>query len=200
MIEAPQGVLAVPSIGIREQRVLPVDQHRPDPVACEIQSRDLRDTVLEVDFPPPGLLELGLVGRIGYRLEAGIVVGQRSAVAGPLNVVLPAHRIDARALAADVSCHQHEVAKTLDVVDAADVLRDAQRVVDGASVGLAVYAGGLLDIGCRNLRDGLSPFGREFTDVLEKRFAPGGALCDENGIDEAVPYDHMGHGQQQCHV
>ena len=113
---------------------------------------------------------------------------------------MSAHRIDARALAADVSCHQYEVAKTLDVVDAADVLRDAQRVVDGALVGLSVYAGSLLDIGRRNLRDGLSPFGREFTDVLEKRFAPGGALRDENRIDEAVPYDHMGHGQQQCHV
>ena len=82
---------------------------------------------------PVGLCELCLSCRVGDGLEAGVVVRDGPAVAGALDVVLPAHRVDARALAPDVAGHQGEVAEALDVVDAADVLGDAEGVVDRAA-------------------------------------------------------------------
>lgn len=68
-------------------------------------------------------------------LEAGVVVGNRSAVSCALNIVLPAHRVDAGAFFAEVSGEEGEVAEGLDVIDAANVLGDSQGVVNGSEFG-----------------------------------------------------------------
>ena len=84
-----------------------------------------------------GSVFVGLGGWIVDRLETRVVGGNRTDIAGALDIVLAAHRIDAGALAADIAGHQRQVAQALHVVDAADVLGNAEGVVDRALVGSA---------------------------------------------------------------
>ena len=86
-------------------------------------------------------------------LEAGVVVGDGSAVACSLNVILAAHGVDAGAFFAEVSGEEGEVAEGLDVIDAADVLGDAEGVVDGAEICGAIPFGGLFDVGGGDFAD-----------------------------------------------
>ena len=70
--------------------------------------------------------DLGVVDR----LVAGEVRGVRAGVVEPLDVVLAAERVQAGRLVAEVPGHEHEVRERPDVVDAAGVLGDAERVED----------------------------------------------------------------------
>ena len=72
----------------------------------------------------------------------------KSLLTSPCNLAqMTTHRIDASALTADVAGHQRQVTEALDVVDTANVLGDAERVVDGAPVGLAIPDRRLFNIG-----------------------------------------------------
>ncbi len=141
------------SIRVRNDGVLAVDHHAADAVSAQVEGLHLRHALLEIGLSTVGPRELLLVRRVGDRLEAGVVVRERAAVARALDVVLPPHRVDAGALAPDVAGHEGQVAEALDVVDAADVLGDAQRVVDGAPVGSPVEQRGPLDVLGRDLAD-----------------------------------------------
>ena len=52
-----------------------------------------------------------LIGWIVDRLETRIIVGQGAAITGALNVVLTAHRVDARSFTTDVAGHECQVAE-----------------------------------------------------------------------------------------
>ena len=127
-------------------------------------------------------------------------MGRAPAVPRALDVVLPAHGVHPGALAADVTGHERQVAQALHVVHAADVLGDAQGVVDGAALGLSVDEGGALDVGRRHLGDGLGPLGRELLDVVEEGFRLGGASLHEALVDQTLAVDDVGHGKQERDV
>ena len=78
-------------------------------------------------------------------LEAGQLVGDRAHVAAALDVVLPAQRVQARAVAPDVAGQQREVDERQDVVDRGDVLGDPQRPAQDRAVGARVGVGHLAD-------------------------------------------------------
>ena len=122
------------------------------------------------------LAHLGIVDRL-VAVEVGRV---RAGVVQPLDVVLAAQGVEARRLVAEVPRHQHEVRERPDVVDAARVLGDAERVEDrrvplgrvlarrGPDV-LRGHAGDLLGLLGRvagnDLADGIEVV-RELADVL----------------------------------
>ena len=87
------------------------------------------------------------VAGVGDRLIAGEDVGQAAHVAGALDVVLAAERVDAAAFNADVAAEHGQVGQGLDVVGAHGVLGDAHAVDDGGGLGLAVQAGRRRSIG-----------------------------------------------------
>ena len=185
------------AVGIRQEGVFTVDDHGADPVAAQFERPHLGHAVLEINLSPPCFLELLLIGGVGDRLEAGVVVGKRAPVAGTLNVVLASHRVDAGSLATDVSGHQGQVTQALHVIDAADVLGDAERVVNRALICLPIYASGSFYVGGGNLRYGLSPFRGEVLDVFEKRFAVGRAAGDELRMGQTVALNDVRHRQQE---
>ena len=79
-------------------------------------------------FDIPGLLEFRPGLRIVHLLIAGENIGQRAHVAGALNVVLTAQRIDAAAFKADIAQKHLEIGAGHDVVHAADMFGNAQGV------------------------------------------------------------------------
>ena len=95
--------------------------------------------------------------RLVSRLEAGVIGWNGPGVARALDVVLAAHGVEAGALAANVAGQQGEIAQALDVVNAADVLGDAEGVVDAGFVGGTVPAGGLFNGRGGHFGDGRSP-------------------------------------------
>ena len=90
-------------------------------------------------------------------MEAGVIGWNGPSVASALDVVLAAHGVDASALAANVAGQQGEIAQALDVVNAADVLGDAEGVVDAGFIGGTVPTGGLFNVCSGHLGDGRSP-------------------------------------------
>src|SRR5262245_65796522 len=83
---------------------------------------------------------------LAHRLVARILGRRGAGVARALDVVLAAQRVDARALAAEVAGQQRQIAEALHVVDTADVLGDAECIVDRGAFGLAIPERGLLDV------------------------------------------------------
>ena len=114
----------------------------------------------------PGLFEFRPRLVVGDRLVGGEDVGQRPHVAGALDVVLSAQRIDAAALDADLAAEHGQVGAGLDVVRAGDVLRHPHGVEDGGLVCLGIQAGGRLQILRGNAGDLLDVLGRVFLDGL----------------------------------
>ena len=114
-----------------------------------------------------------------------------------MNVVLPAHWVDAGAFLAEVSGEEGKVAEGLDVIDAADVLGDAEGVVDGAEFGGAIPEGRLLDIGGGDFADFRGPLGGEFLEVGFELFELGAALGDEFLILKSFADDDVGHREEE---
>ena len=115
VVERLQGFLAVVFIGVGDDGVFAIDEHGMDAIffqAAEIERGDLGHGIAKVEV---GLLVGGpefLVGFLGNdRLEAGVVVGDGSAVACALDVVLPAHRVDSGAYLTEVAGEEGEVAE-----------------------------------------------------------------------------------------
>jgi hypothetical protein len=79
-------------------------------------------------FDVPRLLELRPGVRIGHLLIAGENIGQCAHVAGALNIILTALRVDTAAVNADIAQHHLEIGAGHHVVDAADMFGNAQRV------------------------------------------------------------------------
>lgn len=115
VVERLQGFLAVVFIGVGDDGVFAIDEHGVDAIffqAAEIERGDLGHGIAKVEV---GLLVGGPEFHVGFlgndRLEAGVVVGDRSAVACALDVVLPAHRVDSGAYLTKVAGEKGEVAE-----------------------------------------------------------------------------------------
>ena len=100
-----------------------------------------------VEGDAPVLLEQGAGGGVGHRPVARQLVREGAHVAGTLDVVLAAQRIDADAGAADVAGGHGEVGDGHDRRRSLAVLGDAEAVIDRAVAGRGVEAGGGADVG-----------------------------------------------------
>ena len=109
--------------------VFAIDDHGVNTVfflPAHIESGDFGHRVPKVEIGLlVGFFELFVELGIYDWLEAGVVGGDSSAVAGSLDIILPPHRVDAGALLPEVTGEEGEVAEGLDVVDATDVLGNA---------------------------------------------------------------------------
>ncbi len=63
--------------------------------------------------------------------------------------------------------HQREIAQALDVIHAADVFGDSERVINGRFVCAGVHDGGGFNIFGGDARDLRRPFGSKFFDVFD---------------------------------
>ena len=105
----------------------------------------------------PGGRELRADVGVVPRLVARKVVRVRAGVVQPLDVVLAAQRVEPRRLVAEVPRHQDEVRERPDVVDAAGVLGDPERVEDRRVPLGRVLARGRTDRLRRDARDAARP-------------------------------------------
>ena len=85
----------------------------------------------------------------------------------------------------------------MDVIDAADVLGDAEGVVDRTELGGAIPEGGLLDVRGGHLADFTGPSRVEFLEVGFEGFVVGTAVGDEFLIGESLAHDDVGHGEEE---
>ncbi|CCJ89733.1 FIG00554473: hypothetical protein [Cronobacter turicensis 564] len=94
----------------------------------------------------PGIRPFGAHGFIAHRFIAGIVVFQTAEIARALYVIVPAHRVAARAGATVVAGHQQQVGERGAGVRAVAVLSDAHRPddADGRRVADKLGGGGQL--------------------------------------------------------
>ena len=97
--------LAMGAVRIGDERVLAIDHHRVNGFAAFVESRDFGDAFFRVDFSAVKIFKFLLAFGVVHRLEAGVIGRHRSGIARALNVVLPAHGIDARAFASEVAGH-----------------------------------------------------------------------------------------------
>ena len=166
VIESLEGFFAVVLVGVGDEGVLAIDDHGVNTVfflPAHIESGDFGHRVTKVEVGLlVGFFEFFLEFGINDWLEAGVVRGHGSAVAGSLDIILPPHRVNAGAFLTEVTGEKGEVAEGLNVVDATDVLGNAQSVVDGAEFGFSIPEGGLLDVGGGDFADPGSPIGSEF--------------------------------------
>jgi hypothetical protein len=88
----------------------------------------------------PGFLHLFLGIGAGHRLISGVDIGQNPHVAGALDVVLAAQRVDPAAFDSQVAAEHGEVGEAFDVVGAADVLGDSHAIEDAAGFGAGVHS------------------------------------------------------------
>ena len=86
----------------------------------------------------PGLFHLLPGRRVCYLLVSGIHIRQAAHIAGALNVVLSAQRIDAAARHAHVAAEHGQVGQGLDVVGTGRMLRDPHAVQNAAGLGPGV--------------------------------------------------------------
>ena len=154
------------TVWVGDEGVFAVDNHGKNLAAAAVERLDLGDTFVEVHLSPVERGEFFSVFRLVSRLEAGVIGWNGPSVASALDVVLAAHGVEAGALAANVAGQQGEIAQALDVVNAADVLGDAEGVIDAGFVAGTVPTGGLFNVCGGYLGDGRSPLGRELDDVL----------------------------------
>ena len=201
VVERLERLFAVILIGVGDDGVFAIDEHGVDATffeSAEVEGSDLGHGVSKVHL---GLLVeiFELLVRLGrdYGLEAWVVIGDGSAVACALNVVLPTHRVDAGSYLAEVAGEEGEVAEGLDVIDAADVLGDAEGVVDRSEFGSAIPEAGLLDVGSGDFADFTGPGGGEFFEVSFEGFVIATALGDEFFVGESFAHDDVGHGEEE---
>ncbi len=156
-LELPQPLLDVMRVRLRLGRVLADEVERLDPAVVEPRHHlvePVAGALRQVDAPR-GRELLAHVGVVPG-LVAGEVVRVRARVVQALDVVLAAERVQAGRLVAEVAGHQDEVRERPDVVDAARVLGDPERVEDRrVPLGRVLAGGGPNRLG-RNARH---PFG-----------------------------------------
>ena len=138
------------------------------------------------DRRAPGGLEAR--ARLGVALdvlEARQLVGDRAHVAAALDVVLPAQRVEPRAVAADVAGEEGEVDQREDVVDRVVVLGDPERPADHGPVGARVGVRGLADHLRRHAGEPLALVERERLDGRGVLVEALGRALDEGAVVQA---------------
>ena len=159
-VELPEPLFDVAGVRLGLRRVLADEVQRADAAVVE-PAHHLVEPVAgrlgNLGAPRFGELppDLGVVDR----LVAGEVHGVRAGVVEPLDVVLAPERVQARRLVAEMPGHEDEVRERPDVVDAAGVLGDAERVEDRGVAFRRVFARGGADVLGRNARDLLRVLG-----------------------------------------
>ena len=118
-------------------------------------------------------------------LEPRQPVRQRAHVTAALHVVLPAQRLEARAVAADVTGEERQVDEREDVVDGVVVLGDPERPAELCAAGVRVGVRELADRVGRNAGDALRLLERPRLDRLAVRLVAGRRALDELGVREA---------------
>jgi hypothetical protein len=211
VVEAFEGGQGVVAIGLGLSRVLPDHVQRPEVAAVHrLEHLGQVPPVARWDRAPPLGLELRPRRGVGDVLEAGQLVRQRSHVAAALDVVLPAQRVEPRAVAPDVSAQQGEVDEAEHVVDGVVVLGDAERPAQLGPVGPGVGVGELADRLGRHAGDLGAAFERPLLDRRGVLGVAGGGAVDEVGVDQSgvddLAGDRVGQGdvgadvQAQPHV
>ena len=139
-LEVLERLLDVPDVRVGEHRVLAHDVHaleRAGRIGKDVHHLGDGVTGLTlgdiVDAPHLPHLRSGRL--VGDLLVAGVDVREGSHVAGALDVVLAAKRVDAGSRSAQVAGEHHQVRGRFDVVDAGGVLGDAHRVDERGDVG-----------------------------------------------------------------
>ena len=169
-LELREPLLDVRRVRLRLRRVLADQVERLDPPVVE-PGHHLVEPVAgalgQVDAP--GLGELLAHLRVVPGLVAGEVVRVRARVVQALDVVLAAERVQPGRLVAEVAGHQDEVRERPDVVDAAGVLGDPERVEDRRVPLGRVLAGGGADRLGGDAGDPLGLLGRVAGDDLAHR-------------------------------
>ena len=146
-LQVPESLLDVLDVRVGEHRVLAHDIHTPELAGVVGEDVDhlgdgVADLTLGDIIDTPGFHHL-LPGRlVGDLLVAGVDVREGSHVAGALDVVLAAKRVDAGSRFAQVAGEHHQVGGRFDVVDADGVLGDAHRVDERGNLGLRDPPGG----------------------------------------------------------
>ena len=130
-VEPGEALVDVVGVRLRLGRVLPDEVERLDAPVVEAGHHLVEPVARRLGhLRAPRLRELRAHVRVLDRLVAREVRGIRAGVVQPLDVVLAAQGVEARRLVAEVPRHEHEVRERPDVVDAARVLGDAERVED----------------------------------------------------------------------
>ena len=133
-------------------------------------------------------------------LEAGEPVGQRAHVAAALDVVLPAQRVEARAVSAHVAGQQRQVDQREDVIDRVVVLGDPEGPADHRPAGPGVGVRHLPDRAGGDARLPLGVGERVGLHGLAVRLEARRGVLDELPILEPGGDDLPGHGIGQRDV
>ncbi len=152
------------------------------------------------ELEPPRLGELFADLGVVERLVAGHVGGVGARVVQALDVVLAAERVQPGGLVAQVPGHEHEVGERPDVVHAAGVLRDPERVEDRRVALARVLARRGDDVGGRDAGHLLGLLGRVAGDDLGDGLHALGVLGDVGVVLEALLQDHVQHRVDQPDV
>ena len=148
----------------------------------------------------PGLGELPAHLGVVDGLVARQVGGVRARVVQPLHVVLAPQRVEAGRLVAEMPGHEHQVRQRPDVVDAARVLRDPERVEDRGVTLARVLARGRADVLGGYAGDELGLLGRVPGDHLADRVEVLGVLADVVLVLQALLEDHVHHRVEEPDV
>ena len=147
-------------------------------------------SVLRDDRDAPRALEPLARGRVRLDvLEPGELVGDRAHVAAALDVVLPAQRVHAAAVHADVTGQQAEVDQREHVVDPVVMLGDPERPADHRAIRLRVGVRDLLDDLGRHAGHGGAAIERPIHHRRLVGLEPGGRVFDERVVVQVVHDD-----------
>ena len=147
---------------------------------------------------PPGLGELLPVGVIGDGLVVGEDHRDQSRVAGSLDVVLSAKRMEPGAGATDVAGGQAQRDQTSGVVGAGDMLRDAHAPEDDhrsaatGRRGATDRVGDRFDLLGRHTADGRGLLGAVIVGDQGLEFVePLGVGCDVVAVEQSIAAQHV---------
>ncbi len=161
-------------------------------------------TRLRLQHCAPEGFELLTHDGVGDVAVAGELVREGPHIAGALNVVLAAQRIDPYAVAADVPGDHREVRHRDHHGRALAVFGDAQPVVDGRVRPGGVQSGRSADIGGGNTAELLGDLGavlRQADELLPLPIQLGvAALGHELGVDESLVDDRVRHRIHHGHI
>jgi len=146
----------------------------------------VRPTVAERPGRLPRLLELGDHRRVAHLLVVRVHVGERPDVARSLHVVLAAQGVQPGAGLAEVAQEHLQVRQRGDVVRPADVLGDAERVVDGGRPCFAEHPGNAPDQVSGNAGDLAGALNGVALDRLPDGLEALGVLLDERLVGPAL--------------
>ena len=185
------------AVGVGHHGVLAIDNHRVDRFAAFIQGSDFGDAFFCINRTAIKFCKFLLAIGIIHWLKAGIISRHRAGITCALNVVLPAHGIDACAFASEVPGHQRKITKALHIIHAANVLGDAECVKDRTAIRAAVQPCGFLDVSGVEPGDFGGPFGSKVFQVLKKFIGAFCAFGDERFIRQIFSGNYVRHAEQQ---